>query len=129
MEQELDGAERGPAGQCGPGWEAETCPWLPSPGRASWSQARPAQGVDLSSARKQGIQAGWPWPTVASAPGPHPRRLPHAHRGQGVGGGCGLFHMRLPGASPSPHCPGPMHLASVTWGDCGPLPRLWTPAL
>lgn len=26
VEQELDGAERGLAGQCGPGWEAETCP-------------------------------------------------------------------------------------------------------
>lgn len=31
-------------------------------GRASWSQARPAQGVDLLSARKQDIQAGWPRP-------------------------------------------------------------------
>lgn len=31
-------------------------------GRASWSRARPAQGVDLSSARKQGIQTGWSWP-------------------------------------------------------------------
>ena len=80
MEQELDGAERGPAGQCGPGWEAETCPWLPSPGRglvAEQAGARPGLPRE-STSHQQGSraskQAGRGL-TVASAPGPHPRRL------------------------------------------------------
>lgn len=79
MEQELARAGRGLAGQCGPGREAETCPWLPSPGRdlvAEQAGAGPGLPRELTSHQQESRaskQAGR-GPTVASAPGPHPRR-------------------------------------------------------
>lgn len=56
MEQELARAGRGLAGQCGPGREAETCPWLPSPGRdlvAEQAGARPGLPRELTSHQQE----------------------------------------------------------------------------
>lgn len=132
MEQELARAGRGPAGQCGPGREAETCPWLPSPGRglvAEQAGARPglpAQGVDLSSARKQGIQAGWSWPNGSIC-----SRTTSMEATGGLCPGCRMHTgavQAAPGWPPAAAAPGhpsmPWDISKwAHWGNLLPHPR------